>query len=116
MVNNHDEMAANLARLSMMFQRIVNGHEKYPNGNIQFCLSFSNVLSLSYLKSNDKISRFYSSADWYKGILTDKQLDDLENPPTTTQKPKVKKVSSRRKHQRLPQREQAEEESAAAEE
>lgn len=36
MVNNHDEMAANLAKHLMMFQRNVNGHEKYPNGNIQF--------------------------------------------------------------------------------
>lgn len=58
--------------------------------------------------------QFYS-ADWYKGILTDKQLDDLENPPVpSTQKPKVKKGSSRRKHPKLQQREE-EEEAAAAE-
>lgn len=48
------------------------------------------------------IDRF-DSADWYKDRLTDKQLDDLENPPTT-EKPKVKKVSSRRKHPKLSQR------------
>lgn len=52
----------------------------------------------------------FHSADWYKGILTDKQLDDLENPPTTTtSKPKVKKGSSRRKHPKLQQREEEEE-------
>lgn len=49
------------------------------------------------------------SADWYKDILTDKQLDELENPPTTTEKPKVKKVSSRRKHPKLSQRQRHEE-------
>lgn len=54
---------------------------------------------------------YYRSADWYKGILTDKQLEDLENPPApSTQKPKVKKISSRRKHhQKLQQRQEEEE-------
>lgn len=53
------------------------------------------------------------SADWYKGILTDKQLDELENPPTTTEKPKVKKVSSRRKHQKPNQRQRQHDEREA---
>ncbi|XP_055301219.1 protein obstructor-E [Sitodiplosis mosellana] len=48
-------------------------------------------------------------ADWYKDILTDKQLDELENPPTT-EKPIAKKVSSRRKHPKLRQRQQDEQE------
>lgn len=52
----------------------------------------------------------FFSADWYKGILTDKQLDDLENPPApSTSAPKVKKVSSRRKHPKLQQRQQEQE-------
>lgn len=55
-------------------------------------------------------SIFIFSADWYKGILTDKQLDDLENPPTpSTSAPKAKKVS-RRKHPKLQQRQQEQEE------
>lgn len=45
---------------------------------------------------------FHCSADWYKDRLTDKQLDELENPPTTTtETARVKKVSSRRKHPKL---------------
>lgn len=39
-----------------------------------------------------------SSADWYKGRLTDEELAALENPPTSP-KPKVT-VSSRRKPSR----------------
>lgn len=55
----------------------------------------------------------FNSADWYKDRLTDKQLDELENPPPpSTEKPKIKKGSSRRKHPKLRQRE---EEEAAAE-
>lgn len=65
-------------------------------------------IAIFFICKSDNIDFFYlSSADWYKGQLTDKQLDDLENPPTT-QKPKVKKVVSRRKHPKL-QQQQSEE-------
>lgn len=50
------------------------------------------------------------SADWYKDRLTDKQLDELENPPTTTEKARLKKVSHRRKHRPQSQQQPQEEE------
>lgn len=65
------------------------------------------------IKSNLFFAFLYS-ADWYKGILTDKQLDELENPPTTTAKPLVAKVS-RRKHPSRKQQRKTEEETADTE-
>lgn len=65
---------------------------------------------MCFIGKNNNIKQtffYFSSADWYKGRLTDKQLDDLENPPTTP-KPKVKKVVSRRKHPKLQQQESEE--------
>lgn len=53
-------------------------------------ISFYNNI-LNYIIS------FYS-ADWYKGQLTDAELDALENPPTP--KPKPAGSSSRRKPNR----------------
>lgn len=50
----------------------------------------------------------YFSADWYKGRLTDKQLDELENPPTP--RPKATKVSRRKQRPRKPVVEEEEEE------
>lgn len=49
------------------------------------------------------------SVDWYKGILTDKQLDELENPPTTTTEKAKIKVSRRKHPPRKHQRQQTEE-------
>jgi len=45
--------------------------------------------------------------DWYKGQLTDEQLDALENPPTPKPKP-VSSGTSRRKPQRRPHAETTE--------
>lgn len=89
----------------MKFQNVVIGHAKFLNGKI-FDPPFNNYLSID--PKNIKFNRFlYFSADWYKGRLTDKQLDELENPPTTTTgRPKTKKGSSRRKHPKLQQREE----------
>ncbi|KAK9871175.1 hypothetical protein WA026_011456 [Henosepilachna vigintioctopunctata] len=44
-------------------------------------------------------------ADWYKGRLTDKELDELENPPTPKPKPHNVKFTSRRKPSKPPRHE-----------
>lgn len=78
-------------------------HTNYIFNKILFWI----LICFIVCNSNNIDFFYFSSADWYKGQLTDKQLDDLENPPTT-QKPKVKKVVSRRKHPKL-QQQQSEE-------
>lgn len=50
------------------------------------------------------------SVDWYKGQLTDKQLHDLENPPTRPPKTKVKGPSRRKPARRPPVEVEEEEE------
>lgn len=45
---------------------------------------------------------YTSSADWYKGQLTDAELDALEHPPTVKPKPAGGGQPSRRKPQRPP--------------
>lgn len=42
----------------------------------------------------------FPSADWYKGQLTDAELDALENPPTVKPRPSSASQPSRRKPQR----------------
>lgn len=114
MVNNQDEMDVNLAKLLMKIPNDVIGHAKFPNGN-----NYLNKTNQFFIKFTKRPiitikSKINFSADWYKGRLTDKQLDDLENPPTTTPKTRAK-VSHRRKHparKPQPQREEEEEEDA----
>jgi len=44
---------------------------------------------------------FFSSADWYRGVLTDEELYNLENPkPKETSKEKEAAAASRRKPSR----------------
>lgn len=53
----------------------------------------------------------FISVDFYKGRLTDKELADLENPPTTPKTIKEKGVvASRRRPSRPPKRVVVEEE------
>lgn len=54
-----------------------------------------NLLNISTLKIIHLIKKFIYSQDWYKGQLTDEELDALEHP---TPKPKTTGGPSRRKH------------------
>lgn len=105
MVNNRDEMDANWVKRLTMFPSDANGLEKFQNGEITI---FTQKQSES--KGEYTLLFYFRSADWYEGRLTAKQLDELENPPTTTEKPKATKVSRRkspfRKQQRKPQSEE----------
>lgn len=96
MANNPDEMVVNWDRHLMIQQNDVIGLEKYQIGENNM---WSKLFKLIFISS---IFFFlFISAEWYKDRLTDKQLDELENPPTTT-RPRVK--GSRRKPSRKQQR------------
>jgi len=47
------------------------------------------------------VTNLFSSADWYKGVLTDEELYNLENPkPKETTKEKEAAAANRRKPSR----------------
>ena len=69
------------------------------------------VYQTLYRRNVHEMIFIFFSADFYKGRLTDKELADLENPPTTPKTIKEKgKVASKRRPSRPPKRVVVEEE------